>query len=90
MEMDTNEELRRKVEVYFDKHIPIHIITNKDSWINGYIVEVSSDFFIVDDDLVGRKGRPRQRRERLEHASNRGADYGVSGKYVLFFKVFMR
>lgn len=44
------------------------------------------DDFIIDDDegenLAGRKERLRQRRERMENAGNRGADYGVSDEYV--------
>lgn len=47
------EEVKRKIQVFFDKDIPIHIVTKSDSWINGFITEVGAEFFMVNDRKMG-------------------------------------
>ncbi len=49
--MDT--ELKQKARIFFEKNIPVHIITNSDKWLNGYILELSVDFFIILDRYDG-------------------------------------
>jgi hypothetical protein len=46
-------ELKQKAQIFFDKNIPVHIITNSDKWLNGYITEISADFFIILDRFDG-------------------------------------
>jgi len=48
------DQVKRKIQVFFDKEIPVHIVTKSDSWINGYITEVSSDFCMVWDRKDGK------------------------------------
>ena len=47
------DEVKRRIQVFFDKEIPVHIVTNSDSWINGFITEVGADFFMVNDRKMG-------------------------------------
>ena len=44
----------QKLKVFSDKNLPIHIKTKKDSWINGYIIEIGSIFCIVEEFKLGR------------------------------------
>lgn len=40
--------------MFFDLGTPVHIVTLEDTWLNGYIVEVSDDYFIVLDRKDGK------------------------------------
>ena len=43
------EQVKRKAQVFFEKKIPVHIVTNSDSWINGFITYLGSDFIMILD-----------------------------------------
>ena len=47
--METIERLRKKAEVFQKDNIPLHVTTNSDTWLNGYVVKVYDDYFILLD-----------------------------------------
>ena len=47
--MNEMEILKKRVKIFFDLDTPCHIITKSGTWINGYIQDVSDEFFIVID-----------------------------------------
>lgn len=50
---EQNDIIRRKLEFFKDKNIVIHI-SKKNGWFhNGKILEIASDFFILDDEKSG-------------------------------------
>lgn len=53
--MDLDEVRKRRIQVFFERGIPIHVVTKSDSWINGFIKEISSDFCIVIDRKEGER-----------------------------------
>ena len=49
-----NEDLiKKKVDTYYSKGVPVHITFKKGFWFNGYITEISSDFFMINEFLKG-------------------------------------
>lgn len=40
------DDIKKRVKVFMDKDIPAHIILKDNTWLNGYIVEVSDEFFM--------------------------------------------
>lgn len=53
-EEDENEVLlKKKVDLFFKDKTKVHISYNKGYWKRGYITEVSSDFFMLDETLEG-------------------------------------
>ncbi len=54
MTNDTNEELiRQRVNYFFNIKKAVHIKFKKGNWKNGEIIEISSDFFMLDEFLEG-------------------------------------
>ena len=43
------DDYGQRLKVFLDKHIPIHIKTNSDEWINGFVNEVGSTFAIISE-----------------------------------------
>lgn len=51
---DNEEILRKKVGVFFKQQIPIHIKFKKKShWMRGYILELSADYFVLNEFIQG-------------------------------------
>ena len=46
----TNEE---KILLSFQKAIKLHLLLKNGDWRNGYVKELSSDFFVFTDDVNG-------------------------------------
>lgn len=40
---------KKKAQYFFVNNIPIHISLKEDKWLNGYIKEVNSDYFIIEE-----------------------------------------
>lgn len=51
----TEEMIRRKVKFFFDNKKSIHIQFKKGNWKNGEILEISSDFFMLQEFLEGKQ-----------------------------------
>lgn len=50
---EQNDIIRKKLEFFKDKNIAIHI-SKKNGWFhNGKILEITGDFFIIDDEKTG-------------------------------------
>jgi hypothetical protein len=47
--MEEMETIKKKVKLYHNGDVPIHVVTNSDSWVNGYILNVYDDYFEVFD-----------------------------------------
>lgn len=48
-EKEMIEILQKRLQYFFDKQIPIHVTLKENKFLNGYVKEVSADFFILDD-----------------------------------------
>ena len=46
---DNVEFLKKQTKVYFKKKIPIHIRLENGEWLNGKIIEVSSEFLMLNE-----------------------------------------
>ena len=53
--MRNDEDLKKgeKLKFYKDKYKPVHIELNNDQFYNGYVWDISSDFFLIDDFKIG-------------------------------------
>ena len=49
------EILKKRVEYFFKNQIPIHISLKTERWLNGIILEVSDEFFILKEFKEGEK-----------------------------------
>ena len=47
------EVIKKQVQVYFEKNIPIHLELKDGHFYNGRITLVSSDYFMLDEKLLG-------------------------------------
>lgn len=45
--------IKKKVQVFFDNSITIHVQKKSGEWLNGSITEVSSDFFMLNERIKG-------------------------------------
>ncbi len=52
MEMELENDFKKRAEVYFNSQTPCHIVTKNDSWVNGFIVEEPNDYFFIVLDRV--------------------------------------
>ena len=50
------EDLSKRIYLAFSKKIKIHIKLKDESWRNGYVKNISPDFFIFDDRVHGIEG----------------------------------
>jgi len=51
-----NEELmKEKISFAFKKKIKAHIILKDKTWRNGFVKDISADFFIFEDDINGKE-----------------------------------
>jgi hypothetical protein len=41
--------LKKRVKVMFDLNSPVHIITKDNTWLNGYILSMNDDYFLLLD-----------------------------------------
>lgn len=48
-----DEEKKKRIDLFFDRQIPVHIITQTGKWVNGYVKEISSEFIIINDRVRG-------------------------------------
>ena len=48
-----NEILREQLEFYKKHKIKIHVLKKNSQFYNGFVLEIASDFFIMDDDKLG-------------------------------------
>lgn len=53
MKNEEDELMRNKMQVFFDKKIPVHINLKNRTFYNGLITEMSSDFCILNDRVLG-------------------------------------
>ena len=44
-----------KAKYFYDNKISVHLMKTDREWFNGFIVEFSNDFFIIDDRKYGRR-----------------------------------
>ncbi len=51
---DNVEFLKKQIKVYFKKKIPIHIRLENGEWLNGKIIEVSSEFLMLNEFKKGK------------------------------------
>lgn len=51
--MENENEIRRKIEIFFERLIPVHVNLKNDRFYNGLIVELGSDFFVMNDRCNG-------------------------------------
>ncbi len=47
------DTIKKKAQVFFDNSISVHVQKKSGEWLNGYISEVSSDFFMLNERLKG-------------------------------------
>ena len=47
------EELLKKISYYFEKALPVHVVKPNGQFANGHIKEISEDFFLLKDFVVG-------------------------------------
>lgn len=52
--MDELELKKKRINLYHVGDVPIHIVSNDDSWYNGYIIEVYDDYFTILDRYKGK------------------------------------
>ena len=52
--MKNEEEMKMKANVFLKSEIPVHVDFRQGYWKNGKILEVSSDFFLLEERLEGR------------------------------------
>jgi hypothetical protein len=56
-----NEELTRqndnykKAKDFYKRNIPVHLLKRDRQWYNGTILELTNDFFILDERKLGRR-----------------------------------
>jgi hypothetical protein len=50
---DIVERLKKRIDFYLKGNIPIHIVTETDEWINGYIINFYDDYVSVLDRYKG-------------------------------------
>ena len=58
MEEDNDKDedkdlLREKVNYFYKNNLPVHVIKKNKEWLNGEIIEVSADFFILKENKEG-------------------------------------
>jgi hypothetical protein len=51
--MDDLDKIKKRAKVFLELDTPVHIVTKDDTWINGYIVSVYDDYFVVLDRVDG-------------------------------------
>ena len=49
----TNDDLKKKVLIFFQKKIPVHITLQSHSWRNGTIEELEADFLLLKEFKYG-------------------------------------
>ena len=50
--MKTNEEI---ISLALTKNLKVHLVLKDKSWRNGFVKEISADFFIFEDLINGRE-----------------------------------
>ena len=55
----TEDERQRdnllKIKIFFERKIPVHLLKKDREWMNGYIQELGSNFFTIDEFKFGRR-----------------------------------
>jgi hypothetical protein len=51
--MDGTDGTKRRVELFFENKIKVHIDTNNDKFYNGLILKLGSDFLLILDRFLG-------------------------------------
>lgn len=51
---DTRTILQKKADAYYLLKEKVHVTLKTGHWLNGLIIEISADFFIVDETLQGK------------------------------------
>lgn len=49
------ELLKKKAKIFYDRRQPVHVMLKKRYWKNGIILEISDDFFFIDDFKDGKE-----------------------------------
>lgn len=44
-----------KTKTFFERKIPVHLLKKDREWFNGMILELTNDFFIIDELKKGRR-----------------------------------
>lgn len=52
---DMNDMNYERAKVFLEKKLKVHISKKSGTYYNGYILEVSSDFFFIDDQEDGKQ-----------------------------------
>lgn len=47
------DTIKAKTQFYFERNLMVHVKVNSGSFYNGFIVEISSDFFMINDRRLG-------------------------------------
>lgn len=66
------ELIKKKVAAHFENNFLIHCAYNSGAWKNGTIIEVSADFFILDELFEGKMPIFYQELRKVETYSPRG------------------
>lgn len=45
----TEDMIKKRVDIFYKMKTPAHIVTNDDMWLNGFIMEIGAEFFIIND-----------------------------------------
>lgn len=53
MTEEESDTIKKKIDYFYKQQTYVHITTKKDRFYNGQIVEVSADFFIIHDRVLG-------------------------------------
>lgn len=53
MEKEKIMQTKKRLKVFLNNELPIHLITKQDSWMNGYVLDMDDDFFRVFDRVDG-------------------------------------
>ena len=50
---ERNEEIISTLNFYKDKNVPIHLTLIADTWLNGKVISVSADRFVLQEEKLG-------------------------------------
>lgn len=53
--IESQEDIIKKISTFFKIKVPVHIRIKDSTFRNGYITQVRSDFFEIDDFLNGKE-----------------------------------
>jgi len=49
MTIDNTDDLKKKIQIFKDSFLKVHLVLKDGEWLNGFIGDISSDFFMFKD-----------------------------------------